>query len=74
MKKEYKSPKHKLLKFFERSRDAWKAKTKKARDDIKNLEHKLRYHKHNNTALKDENKMLKAQISQLTNELKKKSK
>lgn len=73
MTMEYKSPKHKLVKFFEQSRDSWKAKTKKAKADIKNLEHKLRYHKNNNAALKCEIKILKQEINKLTKELSKKN-
>ncbi len=72
MTKEYKSPRHKLLKHFEESRDSWRAKTKKAKADIKNLEHKLRYHKNNNASLKNENKMLKKELDKLTKELSKK--
>lgn len=60
MKGTYKSPKHKLLSFFERSRDAWKAKAMQAKADIKNLNCKLRYHQDKHNKLKRENDALKS--------------
>jgi len=59
---EYKSPKHKLLKFFEESRNKWKDRAKNAKADIKNLNCKLRYHQEKNVKLKNEVKELKCQI------------
>ena len=35
--KSYKSPKHKLLAFFQRSRDAWKEKCRTAKATVKRL-------------------------------------
>ena len=35
--KEFRSPQAKLLRFFERSRDGWKRKCRKAKDDVKRL-------------------------------------
>jgi hypothetical protein len=37
VEKGYRSPVHKLLPFFERSRDGWKGKCKKARRAVKRL-------------------------------------
>ena len=35
--KEFRSPQAKLLRFFERSRNGWKRKCRKAKDDVKRL-------------------------------------
>ncbi len=37
MSKEYKSPPHKLIKFFKESRDAWEETAKKRRGEIRDL-------------------------------------
>mgnify|MGYP002084483125 CR=1 FL=1 len=42
MKKEYKSPTHKLLNFFEDSRDGWKERAKIRQDINRDLEAKVR--------------------------------
>jgi len=62
MTSEYKSPKHKLLKFFKKSRDKWKNRAKNATAEIKNLNHKLRYHQQKHVDLKGEVKKLKYQL------------
>ncbi len=41
--KEYKSPRRKLVKFFEKSRDQWKAKCIDAKGTVKKLKHRIRY-------------------------------
>lgn len=41
--KSYSSPKHKLLNFFERSRDKWKAKCLEATATIKALKNRIRF-------------------------------
>jgi len=41
--KEYKSPRRKLVKFFERSRDQWKAKSADAKAMVKRQKHRIRY-------------------------------
>jgi len=63
----YKSPKHKLLTFFERSRDAWKSKAMKAKADIRNLNCKLNYHQKKHDKLKRENNALKSMLEALEN-------
>ena len=40
--KTYKSPKSKLVKFFERSRDAWKKKCREAKSTVKRLKNRIR--------------------------------
>ena len=39
----YKSPIHKLVRFFEQSRDNWKEKHKTSKKEVKRLENKVRY-------------------------------
>jgi predicted nucleic acid-binding Zn-ribbon protein len=41
--KVYKSPKQKLLRFFERSRNQWKIKCKAAKATVKRLNNRVRY-------------------------------
>ncbi len=41
--KEYKSPRRKLLKFFEKSRNQWKAKSIDAKALVKKLTNRIRY-------------------------------
>ena len=39
----YKSPRTKLVRFFEKSRDQWKAKCLEAKATAKGLQHRIRY-------------------------------
>lgn len=39
----YKSPRHKLLRFFEKSRDQWKAKCTRAKATVKRLQNRVRF-------------------------------
>lgn len=39
----YKSPRRKLVRFFEKSRDQWKAKCLTAKAQLKGLQHRMRY-------------------------------
>jgi chromosome segregation ATPase len=55
MKKEYKSPPHKLIKFFEDSRDNWKKKYSQISEDL--------------TPIKDENRRLKKQLQNYKDKL-----
>jgi hypothetical protein len=41
--KEYKSPRRKLVKFFEKSRNQWKAKSIDAKALVKKLKNRIRY-------------------------------
>lgn len=58
----YKSHPLKLLSFFEKSRDKWKARAKKCKAEMRNLDCKLKYHQQKHDSLKKENKSLKAQL------------
>jgi chromosome segregation ATPase len=42
MSKEYKSPPHKLVKFFEKSRNSWEETAKKRREEIRDLQARIR--------------------------------
>ena len=42
-KKSYKSPKVKLLKFFEKSRDQWKSKYKGVKKKVKQLKNRVSF-------------------------------
>lgn len=42
MSQEYKSPPHKLIKFFKESRDAWEETAKKRREEIRDLQARVR--------------------------------
>ena len=42
MSKEYKSPPHKLIKFFKESRDGWEETAKKRREQIRDLQARVR--------------------------------
>ena len=72
MQKEYKSPKYKLLNFFEQSRDKWKARAKKSIAEIKNINDKYLYQKKKHEALKSENKELKDKLALFMDDQKKK--
>ena len=39
----YKSPRRKLVRFFEKSRDQWKTKQHQAKADVKRLTHRVRF-------------------------------
>ncbi len=41
--KRYKSPRRKLVKFFEQSRNQWKAKSIAAKAQVKSLKNRIRY-------------------------------
>ena len=42
MNQEYKSPPHKLIKFFKESRDSWEETAKKRREEIRDLQARVR--------------------------------
>ncbi len=41
--KTHKSPRRKLVRFFEKSRDQWKTKHHQAKADVKRLTHRIRF-------------------------------
>jgi hypothetical protein len=60
--KKYKSPQHKLTKFFEKSRDQWKEKCLKAKSKVKQLSNRVRF-------LENSKENLKIKIESLEEEL-----
>ncbi len=63
--KRYKTPKRKLVRFFEKSRDKWKDKTKDAKYQIKLLRKKIKYMEQNKESDKEIIKNLQLQNQQL---------
>lgn len=61
----YKTPASKLIRFFERSRDKWKNKTKEAKYQIKLLRKKIKYLEQNKKIYKTENKKLMSELAQM---------
>ncbi len=70
MKKEqteesYKSPKRKLVKFFEKSRDQWKEKCSEAKAKVKRLNNRVRFLENSKKQLKIQKKALEAELAQV---------
>ena len=65
MASKYKSPQHKLVKFFKESRDAWKARSSEYHAQLNNANNKLRYHQNKSKELQAERKELLAKITEL---------
>ncbi len=72
----YTSPARKLIRFFRKSRDGWKAKHQEAKALIKRLENRMRFLEKSKDewkarvkALEAENAQLKGQIEQLNTHL-----
>jgi uncharacterized protein YlxW (UPF0749 family) len=59
---EYKSPARKLVPFFRRSRDKWKAKCQAAKYQVKLLRNRLRQMKKRDADLKQEVKALRKEL------------
>ena len=62
--KEYKSPSRKLVKFFEKSRDNWKAKYRELKYKIKLMQNKIRYLEKRKTQLNQRIKELQQEVNQ----------
>jgi hypothetical protein len=76
MIKEYKSPPHKLIKFFKESRDGWEETAKKRREEIRDLQARVRDLEASRESCKEKAKQALAQadakertIEDLQNEL-----
>ena len=70
MKKEktgesYKSPRRKLVKFFEKSRDQWKEKCSEAKKKVKQLNNRVRFLENSKEQLKNQKKALEAELAQV---------
>lgn len=63
--KTYKSPKHKLLKFFEKSRDAWKQKCREAKRTVKRLKDRIRFLEQSKEQWKNRAQELEKEVKRL---------
>ena len=61
-KKVYKSPRRKLVSFFEKSRDQWKSKCLAAKATIKRLNNRIRYLESSKAEWKDRAKQLQKEL------------
>ncbi len=64
-RKKYKSPKQKLVRLFENSRDKWKQKAKDAKYQIKLLRKKNKYLEQNNAKQKELFENIEIQLQQM---------
>ncbi len=62
--KKYKSPSRKLVKFFEKSRDNWKAKYQELKYKMKLMQNKIRYLEKRKTHLNQRIKELQQELDQ----------
>jgi chromosome segregation ATPase len=61
----YKSPRHKLLRFFEKSRDQWRAKCTRAKATVKRLQNRVRFLEKSKTRLQHRVSELEADVKTL---------
>lgn len=64
--KTYKSPLRKLVRFFERSRDQWKAKCMEAKATAKGLKHRVRYLEQSKEEWQTKAKELEQELTRMT--------
>ena len=69
--KEYKSPQHKLVRCFERSRDSWKSKYQDRTYEAKILRNKILYLEKNKESWKDRALETEKQVKELKAKLEK---
>jgi septal ring factor EnvC (AmiA/AmiB activator) len=61
----YKSPRRKLVQFFEKSRDQWKAKCLEAKATAKGLKHRIRYLQESKMEWKTKAKELEQELARM---------
>lgn len=61
----YKSPLRKLVRFFEHSRDRWKAKSHADKVKVKRLQNRVRFLEKSKADLKSQVKALEAEVARL---------
>jgi hypothetical protein len=61
----YKSPRRKLVRFFEKSRDQWKAKCLEAKAAAKGLKHRIRYLEQSKLEWKTKAKELENELARM---------
>lgn len=64
----YKSPPHKLTKFFEKSRDQWKEKCLKAKSKAKQLSNRVRFLENSKENLKMKIESLEEELAKMKNQ------
>jgi hypothetical protein len=64
--KTYKSPRRKLVRFFEKSRDQWKAKCLEAKATAKGLKHRIRYLEQSKAEWKTKARELEQELARMT--------
>ena len=65
MDNDYKSPTHKLIKFFKRSRDQWKEKALEAKNKTKLCKNRIKFLETSKASLKSEVKNLRAELEKV---------
>jgi hypothetical protein len=65
MDNDYKSPPHKLVKFFKRSRDQWKEKALEAKNKKKLCQNRIKFLETSKASLKSEVKSLRAELEKV---------
>lgn len=63
--KSYKSPQRKLVSFFEKSRNQWKARCHKAKSKVKQLKNKVRFLEESRQQWKNRTKELERELAQM---------
>jgi chromosome segregation ATPase len=63
--KNYKSPRRKLVKFFEKSRNQWKAKCREAKALVKRLKNRVRFLERSRDQWKEKATTLEAELQQV---------
>jgi len=63
--KMYKSPVKKLVRFFEQSRDRWKAKSQAAKVKVKYLQNRIRFLERSKADMKSQVQALEAEVTRL---------
>ena len=64
-KKVYKSPRRKLVSFFEKSRNQWKSKCMEAKATVKRLNNRIRYLENSKAEWRDQAKEWKKELDRI---------
>lgn len=73
MELDYKSPLRKLVKHFKKSRDKWKERALESSNNIIRYKNRIKFLESSKSKVKSELKTLKAKLTSIETELKKKS-
>lgn len=69
----YKSPQRKLVRFFEKSRDQWKAKCQRAKATVKRQQNRVRFLEQSKAEWKARAQGLEAEVAQLHAQLRRRT-